>query len=69
MKFNWKDIIKRAKTKMIFQKDELIYRLDTFPFYFLKNIKIIDSDFLKNIENEFSIIINDIKKGNNNSLY
>jgi len=69
MKFNWHEIIKNAKNKMIFQKDELIYRLETFPFYFLKNIKIIDENFLKDIEEEFPLIIKDILEGNENSLF
>jgi predicted nucleotidyltransferase component of viral defense system len=68
-KFNWETIISNAKTKMIFQKDELIYRLETFPFYFLKNIKLIDNDFLNGIEEEFPLIINDILENNKNSLF
>ncbi len=69
MKFNWKTIIEQSKDKMIFQKDELIYRLETFPYTFLKNIKVIDFDFLKNIEKEFPVIIKDILNCNDNSLF
>jgi len=69
IKFNWKTTINNAQNKMIFQKDELIYRLETFPYNFLKNIKVIDSNFLKDIEEEFPLIIRDILESKDNSLF
>lgn len=60
--FEWKEILDQAKEKLIFNIDDLIYRLETFPISFLDNIKIIDKNFLSSFKIEFKIIINEIKE-------
>lgn len=60
--FEWKEILDQAKEKLIFNIDDLIYRLETFPISFLDNIKTIDKNFLLSFTNEFKIIINEIKE-------
>jgi predicted nucleotidyltransferase component of viral defense system len=55
--FLWKDILESAHEKAGFSDDELLVRLKSFPFSLMKNIKLIDSDFLENFEKEFPKII------------
>lgn len=40
---NWQDILKISHKKSIFEKEILIYRIESFPLLWLKNIKIINS--------------------------
>lgn len=39
--FNWQKILEIASKKSIFEKDILIYRLESFPLTWLNNIKLI----------------------------
>nr|MBF0222903.1 nucleotidyl transferase AbiEii/AbiGii toxin family protein [Desulfobulbaceae bacterium] len=59
--FRWADILAEAKEKTNFQKEDLLYRLDTFPVSLLKKLKTLDDQFLINFESDFHEIINDIK--------
>jgi len=59
--FSWKDILKSAHKKAYFRDEELIIRLKTFPSELLKNIKLIDKNFLDNFDEEFKRVINDIE--------
>ena len=59
--FSWKDILKSAHKKAYFSDEELIIRLKAFPSELLKNIKLIDKNFLDNFDEEFKKVINDIE--------
>jgi len=64
--FNWQKILEIASKKSIFEKDILIYRLNSFPLTWLKNIKLI-----KSVEISKDMVIqltNDILLEQNNSL-
>lgn len=58
--FDWKDILKSAHLKAGFTNEELIIRLKSFPSIMLKEIKIIDDNFLNDFDNKFSKIVEDI---------
>jgi predicted nucleotidyltransferase component of viral defense system len=65
--FNWDEIINIAKKKMHFETEFLIYRLKTFPFEWLTNLKILKP--LNFSKKEIEIIIKDILSGADNSLH
>lgn len=59
---DWGKIIKYAATKLSFQKEDLLYRLDIFPKYMLKKLKLIDDCFLDNFDFVYTDIISKIKE-------
>ena len=56
----WKDILESAHTKAGFSNDELLIRLQSFPSVLMESIKLVDSHFLDDFDNEFPIIINEL---------
>ncbi|MEW6518590.1 MAG: nucleotidyl transferase AbiEii/AbiGii toxin family protein [Thermodesulfobacteriota bacterium] len=60
--FNWSEILDNAQEKLHFQKEDLLYRLQSFPISLLKKLKITDEHFLDSFESIFAEIINDIKQ-------
>ena len=60
--FNWSDILDNAKEKLYFQKEDLLYRLQSFPISLLKRLKTTDEHFLDDFESNFANIIDDIKE-------
>ena len=69
MVFNWKIILLQASEKMVFQKEDLIFRLSDFPVESLKNIKLIDKDYLSNFKAIFDRIILEIESELENTQY
>lgn len=61
--FDWREILEAAHLKAGFEMDDLIIRLKTFPPELLSSIKLVDSGFLDNFEEEFSVIIDEIIQG------
>ena len=59
--FQWCDILAQAKEKLHFQKEDLLYRLKTFPSSLLKKLNTIDDHFLNDFDRNFEAVINDIK--------
>ena len=65
--FSWKDILKIANKKSVFDKEVLIYRLESFPLSWLNNIKTIHAI---NITKEMvEKLTNDILLEENNSFF
>lgn len=60
--FRWCDILADAKEKLHFQKEDLLYRLQTFPNVLLKKLKTTDEHFLDHFEAKFNKIIQDIRE-------
>jgi len=60
--FSWKDILDSAHEKAIFSDEELIVRLKSFPEGLLKNLKLIDTNFLDDFEADFPKIVEEIDK-------
>lgn len=58
---DWSTVIAEAGEKLHFQKEDLLYRLETFPAFFLKKLNIIDKQFLNNFEHDFKSIIEAIQ--------
>ncbi len=58
--FDWIDVLEIAHKKASFAHEDLIIRLKSFPAELLKNINIIDKNFLNNFEKEFEMIIEEI---------
>lgn len=61
---DWNEILKSAREKSVFDFDDLIIRLRSFPSQLLQNINLIDKEFLDNFKDEFSKIIETIQKEN-----
>lgn len=58
--FDWNDILKSAHDKSQFEHSDLIVRLKTFPPILLKEINIIDKEFLNDFEIYFKTIVEEI---------
>jgi len=59
--FSWSEILEQAKEKLHFQKEDLIYRMQTFPTSLLEKQNTTDDQFLLTFEKDFAEIINTIK--------
>ncbi len=59
---DWYEILESAQDKSVFSFDDLIIRLQSFPSQLLHGINLIDKDFLNNFKNDFSDLIEIIKK-------
>ena len=57
----WKDILESAHHKAGFSNDELLVRLKSFPSELMQEIKLIDSTFLDDFDDEFPKIIDELK--------
>lgn len=64
--FSWKAILKIANKKSVFDKEILIYRLESFPLSWLNNIKVIHS--INITEEMVKQLTNDILLEQENSL-
>lgn len=60
--FNWSEILNNAQEKLHFQKEDLLYRLQSFPISLLKKLKTTDEHFLDAFESNFAKIIHDIQE-------
>jgi len=60
MEIQWDEILAQAKEKLLFQKEDLLYRLRTFPPSLLNKLNTIDEHFLNNIKKYIDDIIVDI---------
>jgi len=54
---SWSEVLEAAHKKASFSNDELLVRLKSFPMEMLKNIKMTEKDFLKDITIELPKII------------
>ena len=61
MPIQWDDILAQAKEKLYFQKEDLLYRLETFPSSLLNKLNTIDIDFRNSVQDYLDSIIADIK--------
>ncbi|MDQ1340304.1 MAG: Nucleotidyl transferase AbiEii/AbiGii toxin family protein [Campylobacterota bacterium] len=59
-KIEWQEILDAAHQKASFSNEELLVRLKSFPQELLKEIKIVDKNFLDNFSIEFLKIIEEI---------
>jgi len=57
---DWDEVISISKEKLVYQKEELITRLKTFPTIWMKNIKLIDKNFLDDFEIKYQKLIEQI---------
>ena len=67
--FDWSEIINFAKEKMVFNLENLVSRLKSFPKVLISGIDLIDKKILINFDKEFDLLIEDIVVLNKNSLY
>ena len=58
--FSWSDILESAHLKAVFNDDELLLRLKTFPVDLLSKINIIDKTFLDGFDENFSLLVDKI---------
>ncbi len=66
--FDWNDILKSAHDKSQFEHSDLIVRLKTFPSILLKEINIIDKEFLNDFEIYFKTIVEEINHHTNHKV-
>lgn len=59
---DWKKVLAEASEKLHFQKEDLLYRLRTFPCSLLNTLNLVDEQFLDNFELDFQNIIEEIQK-------
>lgn len=62
MVIQWDEILVQAKEKLHFQKEDLLYRLETFPSTLLNKLNTVDEHFLNSITEHLYGIIEEIKK-------
>ena len=62
MIIQWDEILVQAKEKLHFQKEDLLYRLKTFPSSLLNKLNTVDEHFLNSITEHLDGIIEEIKK-------
>jgi hypothetical protein len=55
--FNWSEILAETKKKLLFQKEDLLYRLQTFPRPLLKRLKLTDEHCLDTFEQNLAAVI------------
>ncbi|WP_417913112.1 nucleotidyl transferase AbiEii/AbiGii toxin family protein [Candidatus Electronema sp. TJ] len=58
---DWSVVIAEAGEKLHFQKEDLLYRLETFPAFLLKKLNLIDEKFLDNFDRDFKSVIEAIQ--------
>jgi predicted nucleotidyltransferase component of viral defense system len=58
---NYQEILEIAQNKMFFSKDDLLVRLKSFPKILLKNINLIDKEFLMDFDTNYENIIKKIE--------
>jgi predicted nucleotidyltransferase component of viral defense system len=59
--FGWSEILAQAKEKLHFQKEDLLYRMQTLPSPLLQKLNTTDDQILRTFEKDFIDIINEIK--------
>ena len=59
--FHWADILLSAKEKAMFNHEDLVVRLKSFPLKMLHKIKLIDTSFLDSFPEKYEQIIKEIK--------
>jgi len=57
----WSEILRSAKEKLLFNTEDLIYRLKSFPVSLLGKINLLDKDFLNDFEQKIEKVIEDIQ--------
>ncbi len=58
--FSWKDILKSAREKLIFNLEDLALRMKSFPQNLLRLIKLTDNNFLEDFSEKYPVIIDEI---------
>jgi len=61
-KFNLKEYLKKAKEKLIFETEDFLFRLNTFPLEKIKNVKFKKAEYLEDILNNYKNFVENIKK-------
>jgi len=69
LNFSWKNILEEANEKLIFNLEELIYRLESFPKVLIEKLILADKQFLNNFNSDYQILIDDIVRQRQNSLF
>lgn len=67
--FNWNTVSEIARKKELFEYDILEYRLKTFPLFLLDKLALKDQSFLSVVKSNYQQMVDDIIRGNNNSLF
>ena len=60
--YNLKEYLKKAKEKLIFETEDFLFRLNTFPLEKINNVNFKKRKYLDEILNNYKKFVNDIKK-------
>ena len=60
MPIQWDTLLAQAKEKLHFQKEEFLYRMETFPITLLSKLRTTDEQFLNNIKYHLNNVVNKI---------
>jgi len=60
--YNIKDYLEKAKEKLIFETEDFLFRLNTFPLEKIKNVKFKKEKYLEDILNNYKNFVENIQK-------
>ena len=60
--YNLKEYLQMAKEKMIFETEDFLFRLNTFPLEKINNVNFKKRDYLDEILNNYKSFVENIKK-------
>jgi len=60
--YDLKEYLEKAKEKLIFETEDFLFRLNTFPLEKINNVNFKKSEYLDEIINNYKKFVNDIKK-------
>jgi len=67
--FIWQNILNFSKKKMVFEEEDFVFKLKIFPESLMKEIKLVDQNFLDNFTIDLPILIEDIINKSENRLF
>ncbi|GAB6044723.1 hypothetical protein JCM11957_03210 [Caminibacter profundus] len=60
--YNLKEYLEKAKVKLIFETEDFLFRLNTFPLEKINNVNFKKREYLDEILNNYKKFVNDIQK-------
>ena len=65
----WQNILNFSKKKMAFKEEDFVFKLKTFPESLMKEIKLVDQNFLDSFTIDLPILIEDVINKGENRLF
>ena len=58
--FDWKAILESCRDKLVFNLEDLVMRMKTFPQELFKILYLVDKDFLADFDDKYPVILDEI---------